>query len=168
VKVCLLLSMQDGTNSCVFPTTPRNGVLKQKCHKTLGLDFHRWLYFKPRFSRACTHVRAMQAHFTHTWQRIQHYSTVTQNKLHQLQLAIKRRYWGGEYVQLLLNLNLGIRRDEWSVSRSGRASSPGKRPPVPTLQEAGWAPEPVWTQRLQEKFFASAGDRTAIARSSSP
>jgi hypothetical protein len=22
---------------------------------------------------------------------------------------------------------------------------PGKGPPVPTVQEAGWAPEPVWT-----------------------
>jgi hypothetical protein len=26
---------------------------------------------------------------------------------------------------------------------------------VPTVQEAGWAPEPVWTQRLEEKSFAS-------------
>jgi hypothetical protein len=24
---------------------------------------------------------------------------------------------------------------------------PGKGPPVPTGQEAGWAPEPVWKQR---------------------
>jgi hypothetical protein len=24
-------------------------------------------------------------------------------------------------------------------------------PPVPIVQEAGWAPEPVWTQRLEEK-----------------
>jgi hypothetical protein len=24
---------------------------------------------------------------------------------------------------------------------------PGKGPPVPIVQEAGWAPEPVWTQR---------------------
>jgi hypothetical protein len=28
---------------------------------------------------------------------------------------------------------------------------PGKGPPVPIVQEAGWAPEPVWTQRLEEK-----------------
>jgi hypothetical protein len=41
---------------------------------------------------------------------------------------------------------------------------PGKGPPVPIVQEAGWAPEPVWTQRLEEKSFASAGDRTPIAR----
>jgi hypothetical protein len=41
-------------------------------------------------------------------------------------------------------------------------------PPVPIVQEAGWAPEPVWTQRLEEKSFASAGDRTAIAQSFSP
>jgi hypothetical protein len=48
----------------------------------------------------------------------------------------------------------------------------GKGPPVPIGQEAvgprGWAPEPVWTQRLEEKSFAPAGNRTPIARSSSP
>jgi hypothetical protein len=27
---------------------------------------------------------------------------------------------------------------------------PGKGSPVPIGQEAGWAPEPVWTQRLEE------------------
>jgi hypothetical protein len=43
---------------------------------------------------------------------------------------------------------------------------PGKGPPVPIGQESGWAPEPVWTQRLQEKFFAprweSKPDRPVI------
>jgi hypothetical protein len=57
---------------------------------------------------------------------------------------------------------------EWSASRPGPALAPGKGPPVPIVQEAGWAPEPVWTQRLEEKSFALAGDRTSIARSSSP
>jgi hypothetical protein len=42
---------------------------------------------------------------------------------------------------------------EWSASRSGRALALGKGPPVPIVQEAGWAPEPVWTQRLEEKSF---------------
>jgi hypothetical protein len=37
---------------------------------------------------------------------------------------------------------------EWSASRPGRALTPGNDP-----QEAGWAPQPVWTQRLEEKFF---------------
>jgi hypothetical protein len=41
---------------------------------------------------------------------------------------------------------------------------PGKGPPVPIGQEAGWAPEPVRTQRLEEKSFASAGDRTPIVQ----
>jgi hypothetical protein len=41
---------------------------------------------------------------------------------------------------------------------------PGKGPPVRIVQEAGWAPEPVWIQRLEEKSFAPAGDRTPIAR----
>jgi hypothetical protein len=45
---------------------------------------------------------------------------------------------------------------------------PGKGPPVRIVQEAGWAPEPVWTQRLEEKSFAPGGDRTSIARLSSP
>jgi hypothetical protein len=31
---------------------------------------------------------------------------------------------------------------------------PGKGPPVPIIQEAGWGPEPVWTQRIEEKSFA--------------
>jgi hypothetical protein len=57
---------------------------------------------------------------------------------------------------------------EWSASRPGRALPLGKGPPVPIVQEAGWAPEPVWTQRLEENSFASAGDRTPSARSSSP
>jgi hypothetical protein len=34
--------------------------------------------------------------------------------------------------------------------------------------QAGWAPEPVWTQRIEEKSFTPAEDRTPIARSSSP
>jgi hypothetical protein len=41
----------------------------------------------------------------------------------------------------------------WSASRPGRALAPGKGPPVPIVQEAGWASEPVWTQRLEEKSF---------------
>jgi hypothetical protein len=43
-----------------------------------------------------------------------------------------------------------------------------KDPPVPIIQETGWAPELVWTQRLEEKSFAPAGDGTSITRSSRP
>jgi hypothetical protein len=35
---------------------------------------------------------------------------------------------------------------EWSASRPGRPLAPGKGPPVPTVQETGWTPEPVWTE----------------------
>jgi hypothetical protein len=55
---------------------------------------------------------------------------------------------------------------ELSASRSGRALAPEKGPPVPIVQEAGWAPEPVWTQRLEEKSFclcrASNLDRPVV------
>jgi hypothetical protein len=40
---------------------------------------------------------------------------------------------------------------EWPASRPGRALPPGKGPSVSIVQEVGWAPEPVWTQRLEEK-----------------
>jgi hypothetical protein len=40
---------------------------------------------------------------------------------------------------------------EWSASRPGRALPPVKEPPVPIVLEAGWAPESVRTQRLEEK-----------------
>jgi hypothetical protein len=42
----------------------------------------------------------------------------------------------------------------WVVSVTPRPRfTSGKGTPVPIAQEAGWAPEPVWTQRLEEKFF---------------
>jgi hypothetical protein len=37
---------------------------------------------------------------------------------------------------------------EWSASLLGRTLAPGKGSPVPIVQEAGWAPELVWTKRL--------------------
>jgi hypothetical protein len=54
---------------------------------------------------------------------------------------------------------------EWSASRPGRALPPRKGPPVPIVQEAGWAPELVWTQRIEEKSSASVGDRTPVVQS---
>jgi hypothetical protein len=53
-----------------------------------------------------------------------------------------------------LILDLGTRWGEWSGSRPGRALPTAKGSPVPIGQEAGWAPEPVWTRRLEEKSFA--------------
>jgi hypothetical protein len=43
--------------------------------------------------------------------------------------------------------------------------TPGKGPPVAIGQEAGWASELVWTERLEEKSFASAEDRTPVVHS---
>jgi hypothetical protein len=57
-------------------------------------------------------------------------------------------------------LTSALEGGEWSASRPGHAL-----PPVPTGQEAGWAPEPVWTQRLEEKSSASVGDRTPVVQS---
>jgi hypothetical protein len=75
---------------------------------------------------------------------------------------------GGERYSSYSFMTSALEGDEWSASRTGRSLPPGKGLPVPIVQEAGWAPEPVWTQTLEEKSFAPAGDRTPIARSSSP
>jgi hypothetical protein len=53
---------------------------------------------------------------------------------------------GRQEVQLLLILDLD-NRWRWVVSVTLRSRfTPGKELPVPIIQEAGWAPEPVWTQ----------------------
>jgi hypothetical protein len=43
---------------------------------------------------------------------------------------------------------------EWLASRPGRTFAPGEGSTVPIVQEAGWAPEPVWTQRLEKKILS--------------
>jgi hypothetical protein len=40
---------------------------------------------------------------------------------------------------------------DWWAPSPGRALPPGKGPPVPSRQEAGWASELVWTRKLEEK-----------------
>jgi hypothetical protein len=57
-------------------------------------------------------------------------------------LGGKRRYSSYSFTTSALD------RGEKSTSRPGCALPPGKGPPVPIVQEAGWAPEPIWTQRL--------------------
>jgi hypothetical protein len=71
----------------------------------------------------------------------------------------ERRY--NSYSYLTSTLDGG----EWSASCPGCTLPLGKKPPVPIGQEAGWAPEPVWTQRLEEKSSASVGHRTLVVQS---
>jgi hypothetical protein len=61
-------------------------------------------------------------------------------------------------------------RPRHKMEVSGQRHAPAALYPRDPLyrNEAGWDPELVWTQRLEEKSFASAADRTWIARSSSP
>jgi hypothetical protein len=42
---------------------------------------------------------------------------------------------------------------------SGQFHARAALPPVPIGQDAGWAPEPVWTLWRREKSLAPAGNR---------
>jgi hypothetical protein len=42
---------------------------------------------------------------------------------------------------------------------------PQERTPGTHRQEAGWAPELIWTQRLEEKSSVSVRDRTPVVQS---
>jgi hypothetical protein len=77
------------------------------------------------------------------------------NKKVKLSCYMPWRHMGGEEVSLLLILNLGSRWGKWSASRLGHTLPSGKEPMVPIGQEAGWAAELVWMQRLEEKSSAS-------------
>jgi hypothetical protein len=76
-------------------------------------------------------------------------------------------FWERRYSSYSLTTS-ALHEGESSASWPGHALPSGKGPPVPTGQEAGWAPELVWTQRLEEKSFAPARDWISIARSSIP
>jgi hypothetical protein len=82
---------------------------------------------------------------------------IVEDKVKQSRYTPWRRL-GGEEVQLLLILDLGNRRGVSGQRHAPAALFPtGKGPPVPIVQEAGWAPVSVWTQRIEEKSFAPAG-----------
>ena len=49
---------------------------------------------------------------------------------------------------------------EWSAARPGRNLPPGKDP-VPNVQEAGWAPGPVWMGGKSRPHQDSIPDRPA-------
>jgi hypothetical protein len=71
---------------------------------------------------------------------------------------------GGEEVQLLLILNLGTRWESVVNVTPRPRFTPGKGPLVPIVQEAGWAPDPAWTQMLEEKSSTPVGDGTPIVQ----
>jgi hypothetical protein len=55
---------------------------------------------------------------------------------------------------------------EWLAWRTGRVLPPGKAASIPIGQEAVWALQPVWTQKLEEKssylYLGSNLDRPTL------
>jgi hypothetical protein len=69
------------------------------------------------------------------------------------------------FLQLAIHLTSALDGGECQHHAPAALYPPGKGPPVPIGQEAVWAPEPVWTQRLEEKSSACVGDRTQVVQS---
>jgi hypothetical protein len=70
-------------------------------------------------------------------------------------------------------LSLCAMRTYGGVEASGQlhalaALPPVKDRPVPTGQEAGWAPNPVWSLWRREQTLAPTVNRTPVYRLSSP
>jgi len=63
-------------------------------------------------------------------------------------------------VQLYSSMTATLEGGEWSAARPGR-TSPFGNDPVPILQEAGWAPGPVWTGGKSRPHRDSIPDRQA-------
>ena len=57
-----------------------------------------------------------------------------------------------------------LEEGEWSAARPGRNLPPGKEP-VPILEEAGWAPGPVWTGGKSRPIGIRSPDRPARSQS---
>jgi hypothetical protein len=122
------------------------GLLGRMTSPSQGLYLHRTTQHRKTrtniyaLSGIKTHDPSNQPAKTHASDRT---ATVTGKNKHLFYIIVESKA-----VSLLLILNLGTRWGEWSASRPGRALPPGKGPPVPIGQETGWAPEPVWKQRL--------------------
>jgi hypothetical protein len=73
--------------------------------------------------------------------------------------------WGERRYSSYSNLTSALD----GVSGQGHAPATlypwGKRPRYPLDRRLGWAPEPVWMQRLEEKSSASVRDRTLVIQS---
>ena len=61
-------------------------------------------------------------------------------------------------------MTTALKGSEWSAARSGRTLPPEKGP-VPIVQEAGWAPGPVWTDRKSRPTGIRYPDRPARSQS---
>jgi hypothetical protein len=91
-------------------------------------------------------------HFFHVLLVIQFLFTL---KLKLSYYTPRRCLWGRGVIASSYSFSTSaLDGDECSASRSDRALPPGKGPTVPIVQETGWVPEPVWTQRLEENVHS--------------
>ena len=74
--------------------------------------------------------------------------------------------WPRGWVEVWLysSMTTSLEGGEWSAACPGRTFTPRKGP-VPILQEAGWAPGPVWAGGKSHPHWDSIPDRPACSQS---
>jgi hypothetical protein len=126
------------------------------CHVIWLIIWH-MLLKRPLFSREVNVSKQDSAHWTNMIKQESGPVTVNTKLLNYKKLKLShytpRRRLGERRYSSYLFLTSAVDRSQRSASLPCRALAPGKGPPSPTGQKAGWAPEPVRTQRLEEKSF---------------
>ena len=119
------------------------------CHESLASRFTPLAVVVP--SLYCVHVRMSSgwttsaSNCTYTFSSILHFSKKVKCTLVQaLRLCTGRTVHRGSRGIALPFLDHGTRRG-WGVSVTPRPLFTSGKDPVPIIQEAGWAPGPVWT-----------------------
>jgi hypothetical protein len=128
-------------------------------------------------THAHTYIRSYIHSFIHSYARTHthtciHTHTYIHTYIHTYKLKLSHytpwRRLGERRYSSYTFLTWALDRDERSASRPGRALTPGKVPPVPLYRRQGGPQSRSGHRGYRKNPFVSAGDRTSIARSSSP
>ena len=141
IKVMMTACQRDQDGTHIFPQVTQNfDGYRSKDDVNVGTIATRWLVTQVTNAyRPKDRTSSGETLHASVWpiQRI-----IVKGKVFPLQVRLWPRGW--VELQLYSFMTTALEEGEWSAVRPGRTLPPGKDP-VPIVQEAGWAPGPIWT-----------------------